>query len=81
MRAQDEVWAVWFRNGFDVDGRWYCWTGTAHNTRRDAIRGAITDGYGAMKNANDWRNLRRRGVVACRRTTLTAPSFGDPRFP
>lgn len=71
-RAMDYTWAVWFRDALRPGGRWSCWAGTAQRTRAEAIETAWGSGYGAMRTRKDWNRLRKRGVVACRITFLSA---------
>ena len=72
VQVQDWCWAVWFRNAGDPTGKWYCWTRTAAGTRVGSIALALSIGCGLMASPADWRSQRRRGLVACRVTILSA---------
>jgi len=71
---EDTCWMVWMR----WSNNWCSLPYTAATTRQKSIA-LYSEGFNAPER--EWRRQRRAGDVSCRRTLLTAPSFGDPRFP
>lgn len=64
--AQDVCWVVWCRAGFEPTGRWFPWFDTARYTRAESIKAAD------WLEPGEYRRKRKRGVLKCVRTTLSA---------
>jgi len=71
--AVGDAWAVWMRRGLERDGEWYLIRHTVRGTRVGSIRAALGRyGLGVFDDEAEWRSLRRRGLVACRRVRIAA---------
>jgi len=74
--AFDSCWMVWFRQCLQPDGKWYAWEYTHARTRAESIEKytLFRKGIIQQRPGRNFRNMRRRGVIKCVRTTLSDSS-------